>query len=127
MICPARSVIIQAIPWGGHDAVMTRQGRVVYAPIGAEYFDRLYERIELARAAEPLVPITVVVPSLYSGFFVRRNSGRRLPAGGLTALALAQHATFWDTTRCCAAAGSVPTPSASRRHAATRLRSRSAA
>ena len=56
---------------------MMDTGRVVYAPVGDGFYDRLYERIEQARGADSLGPITVVVPSLYSAFFVRRSLGAR--------------------------------------------------
>jgi len=53
--------------------------RVRSAPAGAAWFDLIHERIASVRQDDALGPITVLMPSFYSAFFVRRFLAARSP------------------------------------------------
>lgn len=90
---------------------------VVTAPAGSGARTVLRERIQAAKAGDPLVPVTVAVLSPYAGLSLRRHLGSQ-PGGlvNVAFLALARIAELLGASA-LAAAGRRPLPAAVRREA----------
>ena len=83
---------------------------VVAKLVGRESFEEVVDQINAAKQANPLIPVTIVTPSLYTGLYVRRQISALSGLANVNFITMSRLAVLLGSSNLCESGKSPLTP-----------------